>query len=167
MKTNKGITLVALIITIVTLLILATVSIEIVDNKIWHRADATAKEVNKQMEEQEMQEENLINTWEQQPGKLAKSATFERNRNNSKPIVTVTPSNITTTTAKIVATGVDNDGDTLSYALTINNKTYGPSQSGTWSLTGLVAGTKYDYTVKVSDGYDTVLEKGSIQTLYK
>jgi len=84
---------------------------------------------------------------------------------NNPPVVTVEVKDITESTATIVAIGNDEDGDLLKYTLSINEKVYGPSTKYTWDITELSEMTTYPYTVKVTDGYDTVEAIGEITTI--
>lgn len=70
---------------------------------------------------------------------------------NTNPEVTVAISNLTSTKVTITANGTDADGDQLTYTLTINGKTYGPSTTNTWNITGLTKATTYQYKVIVRD----------------
>ncbi len=168
MKTNnRGITLVAVIITLIMLLIITSVTVNIASDFIWSHMDKAIKDTNAQIKDERVQEETIQNNWEEQPGKVTKSETLGINAENNKPTLKVTATNITATTVTIVATGVDIDEDNLKYTLIINNKTFGPSENNTWDIKELTPGTTYNYTVKVTDGYDTVLIKGSIETASK
>jgi len=83
---------------------------------------------------------------------------------NTAPTLEVTVSDITSTTAKITATGGDVDGDSLQYTLEINGQTYGPSTTNSWEVTDLSVGKTYSYTVSVTDGYETVTKTGELTT---
>ena len=65
MKLNKGITLIALIITIIILLILAAISIDIaIDGKLFDRAQETVGEANNKLGEEQNRVDGLINEWD-------------------------------------------------------------------------------------------------------
>ena len=93
------------------------------------------------------------------------------NNINTAPTLSVSTSNITTTTANIMASSTDADYDALSATLVINGKTYtssgaiGTTITPLWQITGLSPLTTYEYTVTVTDGYETVTKTGSITTL--
>ena len=99
-------------------------------------------------------------------GVTGKFTTKEEIPANNPPELKAEVTDITTTTATIIATGTDKDGDTLKYTLEINEKTYGPSTTRQWTETGLKPTTTYDYKVTVTDekgGTDIV--KGEFTTL--
>ena len=93
------------------------------------------------------------------------------NNINTAPTLSVSTSNITTTTANIMASSTDADYDALSATLVINGKTYtssgaiGTTITPLWQITGLNPNTIYSYTVTVTDGYETVTKTGRITTL--
>lgn len=79
---------------------------------------------------------------------------------NKIPKITTKVKNITAQTATIEATGTDADGDTLTYTLKVNGKTYGPGANNSWNITGLTKQERYLYVVTVTDGTDTVEKNG-------
>lgn len=77
-KNDKGITLIALIITIIILMVLAGVSIGIaIDDDFTKKAKDTVDKTNERLEEQNNQQEDTKNAWDQLPGKIVKSSTSE------------------------------------------------------------------------------------------
>lgn len=75
-KNNNGITLVTLIITIAIILILFSVSIAIaIDSDFLGKAQKTVQDTSRKSEIQNKQEENMLDTWENIPGKIVKSGT--------------------------------------------------------------------------------------------
>ncbi len=79
---------------------------------------------------------------------------------NKIPKLTTKVTDITAETATITATGTDADGDTLTYTLEVNGKTYGPDTKNSWHITGLTEKTRYLYIVTVTDGTDSVEKNG-------
>ena len=100
-------------------------------------------------------------------GKTPITKTGEFTTLNTVPTVTIDTSNITVAGATITAEGEDADSDTLQYTLEINEKTYGPSETSKWDITGLSEGTKYEYKVTVTDGIDEVIKEGELETANK
>jgi len=86
----------------------------------------------------------------------------ETTKKNNKPTLNVT-SEPQPTTAKIIATGEDTDGDTLTYTLEINGTTQ-TNNTGTFNVLNLSEKTQYTYTVTVTDGYDEVTQTNSLTT---
>lgn len=75
-KNNHGITLVTLIITIVIILILLSVSIAVmIDSNFLDKAQTTVQDTSSKSEIEKKQEENMLDTWENIPGKIIKSGT--------------------------------------------------------------------------------------------
>ncbi len=85
-------------------------------------------------------------------------------KENTAPTLTTSVSNEKFTTATITATGTDADGDTLTYTLEVNGKTYGPDTKNSWDITGLTKGTTYNYEVRVTDGKETGSATGKVVT---
>lgn len=83
---------------------------------------------------------------------------------NTEPTLSVSVSNIKSTSATITANGSDADGDTLQYTLKINGKTYGPSTTRSWNVTDLTVNKTYSYTVEVTDGKVTITKTGNFTT---
>ena len=68
-KNNKGITLVALIITIIILLILTGVTTKIIlDSKFLDNAKSTVAKANNETENQITLENNTYDSWDEYPG---------------------------------------------------------------------------------------------------
>ena len=75
---NKGITLIALIITVILLIILSAVSIGVIINgDLFGRAKDTVGKANSQIEDSKDQEEQAISVWDELPGETVKSSTTE------------------------------------------------------------------------------------------
>ena len=65
MKSNKGITLVALIITVIILLILSAITIDIaIDGKLFDRSKETVSEANNKLGEEQNRVDSLVNEWD-------------------------------------------------------------------------------------------------------
>ena len=158
---NKGITLIALIITIILLAILTGVTIEGVDKNLINNARKVVDDANNKYESDQNTLKNTVNDWEDTESTSTKSNTSSI---NNAPTLTVTVKDITATTAQIVAVGVDEDGDTLNYEVSVNNQKYGPSLIGTFDIKSLNENTTYHYTATVTDGIDSTTVEGEFTT---
>ena len=75
-RNNRGLTLIALIITIIVLLILTAVSVKLViDKDILEDAQNTADKASQQYSNQEKKEEEAMTSWDEVPGGIIKSST--------------------------------------------------------------------------------------------
>lgn len=75
-ENEKGITLVALIITVIILIFLLRVSVDVfVDNDFLGEAKNVADSLQNQANIESNKEENIKNTWQDLPGKTVKSPT--------------------------------------------------------------------------------------------
>ena len=177
---QKGITLIALIITIVILLILATVTIDVaIDGKLFDTAkDAVDKTNDRVAEEQETIDE-LMNEWdklqentEENPntntGGENNNISGEGNNNeggggeiidNTPPIVTVTVGGTTTNSITVNVTARDNETGMVSepeYTYYIKEASAGTyeqkvtNKNSSYTYTGLTQGTTYDIKVEVN-----------------
>lgn len=158
---NKGVTLIALIITIILLVILTGVTIEVVDKNLINKARKVVDDANNKYESDQNILKNTVNDWEDTESTSTKSNTSSI---NNAPTLTVTVKDITATTAQIVAVGVDEDGDTLNYEVSVNNQKYGPSLIGTFDIKSLNENTTYHYIATVTDGIDSTTVEGEFTT---
>lgn len=158
---NKGITLIALIITIILLTILTGVTVEVVDKNLINKARKVVDDANNKYESDQNILKNTVNDWEGTESTSTKSNTSSI---NNAPTLTVTVKDITATTAQIVAVGVDKDGDTLNYEVSVNNQKYGPSLIGTFDIKSLNENTTYHYIATVTDGIDSTTVEGEFTT---
>ena len=179
-KKQKGITLIALIITIVILLILATITIDVaIDGKLFDTAkDAVDKTNDRVAEEQETIDE-LISQWDKLQGNSEENqntntggennnTSGEENNNtegggeiidNTPPIVTVTVQGTTTNSITVNVTARDNETGMVSqpqytyYIKETSTNTYEQkptNANSTYTYTGLTQGTTYDIKVEVN-----------------
>ena len=165
---EKGITIIALIITIVILLILAAVTIDIIiDGAVTEEAKGVVNKIedhDNTMAGIKDDVRNLIRPGDA-PASDEEGGGDSEPTENTAPTLSVAISSITETSATIKATGSDADGDTLNYTLVVNGTTYGPATTKSWTITGLTRNTTYPYTVTVTDGTVTVTKTGSFTTL--
>ena len=147
---NQGITLIALIITIIILLILSSVSIGvIIKGDFFNKAQDTVGKANSGTGNQNNQEENVKNVWDALPGKIIKSGTSEK----STIEIMVTTSNVTRTSFRVHAKGTNKNGDILTFVLKVGETIY-TEQTGEevyWDVTGLTPNTKYQFEVIARD----------------
>lgn len=147
---NQGITLIALIITIIILLILSSVSIGvIIKGDFFNKAQDTVGKANSGTENKKNQEENVKNVWDALPGKIIKSGTSEK----STIEIMVTTSNVTRTSFRVHAKGTNKNGDILTFVLKVGETIY-TEQTGeevSWDVTGLTPNTKYQFEVIARD----------------
>lgn len=147
---NQGITLIALIITIIILLILSSVSIGvIIKGDFFNKAQDTVGKANSGTENKKNQEENVKNVWDALPGKIIKSGTSEK----STIEIMVTTSNVTRTSFRVHAKGTNKNGDILTFVLKVGETIY-TEQTGEevyWDVTGLTPNTKYQFEVIARD----------------
>lgn len=163
-KTQKGITLIALIITIVIMLILVGVTIDIaIEGDFFGKAEETVVNANDQQSNLGEQGNEIKDIWDLLPGQII-SSTTKLDGSNGKYTVTVDVNDITISTATITAKVSNSDAETLYYTLNINGKSLGPSTTNEWDLTGLKEYTTYKFTVKVSDGNKTKSKTGVFTT---
>lgn len=147
---NKGITLIALIITVILLIILSAVSIGVIINgDLFGRAKDTVGKANSQIEDSKDKEEQAISVWDALPGKVVKS----RTKGESTIELSVVTSDVTTTSFRVHATGTNAYGDILTYALKVGKTTYEEKQGEEvyWDITGLTPATTYEFEVIARD----------------
>ena len=147
---NKGITLIALIITVILLIILSAVSIGVIINgDLFGRAKDTVGKANSQIEDSKDKEEQAISVWDALPGKVVKS----RTTGETTIELSVVTSNVTTKSFRVHVTGTNANGDILTYVLKVGKTTYEEKQGEEvyWDVTGLNPGTTYQFEVIAKD----------------
>ena len=147
---NKGITLIALIITVILLIILSAVSIGVmIKGDFFGRAKDTVGKANSQIEDSKDKEEQAISVWDALPGKVVKS----RTKGESTIELSVVTSDVTTTSFRVHATGTNENGDILTYVLKVGETTYEEKQGKEvyWDITGLTPATTYEFEVIAKD----------------
>ena len=179
-KKQKGITLIALIITIVILLILAAVTIDVaIDGKLFDTAKDAVDRTNDRVAEEQGTIDELMNEWdklqentEENPntntGGENNNTSGEGNNNtgdggeiidNTPPTVTVTVQGTTTNSITVNVTARDNETGMVSepqytyYIKETSTNTYQQKANNTnssYTYTGLTQGTKYDIKVEVN-----------------
>jgi len=120
-KNNRGITLIALIITVLILTILTVVSIGVIlSQDYFNKASDTVGQASSKVEQQKEQEENLKETWDDVPGRVVKSKT------NATTTIELTArvENITRTSFRIRVEGTNKDNEDLTFSLQIADRTY-------------------------------------------
>lgn len=154
-KNNKGITLVALIITIIILLILTGVTTKIIlDSKFLDNAKSTVAKANNETENQVTLENNTYDSWDEYPGQIIKG---DSGIPIPEPKVIIelygSTSNITTNSCRISATGTHNLNDTLTYSLKFETTAYDEKTGDDiyWDITGLTQNTKYKFEITATD----------------
>lgn len=163
-KSDKAITLIALIITVIILVIIAAVSVGVlIDNDFFNKAQDTVGRASSELENQKQQEANADEEWKNVPGKTVKSGT----KVESGIEFSVTTSDITRTSFKISAQGTNKYGDALTYTLIMTDKDWkenaiqeysdpikatGANEIVYWDLTGLTPNTTYYFKVIATDG---------------
>lgn len=154
-KNNKGITLVALIITIIILLILTGVTTKIIlDSKFLDNAKSTVAKANNETENQITLENNTYDSWDEYPGQIIKG---DSGIPIPEPKVIIelygSTSNITTNSCRISATGTHNLNDTLTYSLKFETTAYDEKTGDDiyWDITGLTQNTKYKFEITATD----------------
>ena len=179
-KKQKGITLIALIITIVILLILAAVTIDVaIDGKLFDTAKDAVDRTNDRVAEEQGTIDELMNEWdklqentEENPntntGGENNNISGEGNNNeggggeiidNTPPIVTVTVQGTTTNSITVNVTARDNETGMVSqpqytyYIKEASASTYEQkttNANSSYTYTGLTQGTTYDIKVEVN-----------------
>lgn len=173
MKKNRGITLIALVITIVVLVVLVAVSINVAfgDNGIFQKAKEASSATADQIDYESNRLPELMQAYiNENVGNIAGD-------NNSAPSdFSVTLSSKETNSITVIAKATDLDGEDLTYTLYTKTEdgtyeaknTLDATASGTevtLTATGLDQYTTYNYYVAVSDGKKTInSEEESVRT---
>ena len=179
-KKQKGITLIALIITIVILLILATITIDVaIDGKLFDTAKDAVDKTNDRISEEQETIDELMNEWDRLQGNSEdnpntntggenNNTSGEENNNtegggeivdNTPPTVTVTVQGTTTNSITVNVTAQDNETGMISapqYTYYIKEASTGLYQqkatnaNSNYTYTGLTQGTTYEIKVEVN-----------------
>ena len=192
-KKQKGITLIALIITIVILLILAAVTIDVaIDGKLFDTAKDAVDRTNDRVAEEQGTIDELMNEWdklqentEENPntntGGENNNISGEGNNNeggggeiidNTPPIVTVTAQGTTTNSITVNVTARDNETGMVSEpeytyyikeALASTYEQKTTNANSSYTYTGLTQGTTYDIKVEVNGDEEGNIGTGTTQ----
>lgn len=128
MKSNKGITLVALIITIIVLLILSAVSIDIaIDGKLFDKSQETVSEANNKLGEEQNRVDGLINEWDNLETGISGNTSGNEPEDTTPPTVEVEIERTTSNSITINVTATDNESGmietpTYTYYIKKSNK---------------------------------------------
>ena len=171
-KKQKGITLIALIITIVILLILATVTVDVaIDGKLFDTAKEAVDKTNDRVGEEQETIDELMNEWDKIQGNTEETPntnTGGENNNtgdggeiidNTPPTVTVAVEGTTTNSITVNVTARDNETGMISepqytyYIKEASTNTYeqkATNKNSSYTYTKLTQGTTYDIKVEVN-----------------
>ena len=160
MKENKGITLVALIITVIILLILSAITIDIaIDGKLFDRSKETVGEANNKLGEEQNRVDGLINEWDNLEIGISGNTSGNEPEDTTPPTVEVEIERTTSNSITINVTATDNESgmiDTPTYTYYIKKSTestYEEKSSNNTSshiFTDLTQETTYDIKVEVA-----------------
>ena len=173
-KQNHGITLVALVVTIIILSILAGITVQTLlgENSIISAAQNTAEKANQVMYTQQAEINKMVaemeewkTEWNQEAddnitgggsqGGLENTTTGETPDDTpdiTPPTVNIIVSNVTYTSITIEVQASDQSGlDTYKYYLDYEEEPRKTSKDNTYTYTNLIAGETYLLTVKVKD----------------
>ena len=150
---NKGITLIALVVTIVILIILATVSISVLfgENGLIKKAQEARDHQSNAIT---MEEEDLNRlTAEFTNAMEGGSGIPEPPTDTTGPTVNITVGTVTDTSIQIQVTATDESGlaESETYRFLLNEEEKGKNTTGEYTFSGLTAGTKYTIKVEVKD----------------
>ncbi len=192
-KKQKGITLIALIITIVILLILAAVTIDVaIDGKLFDTAKDSVDKTNDRVAEEQETIDELMNEWDKlqentednpntNTGGENNNTSGEGNNNtgdggeiidNTPPTVTVTVQGTTTNSITVNVTARDNETGMVSqpqYTYYIKEALAGTyeqkatNKNSSYTYTGLTQGTTYDIKVEVNGDEEGNIGIGTTQ----
>ena len=190
---QKGITLIALIITVIILLILAAVTIDVaIDGKLFDTAKDSVDKTNDRVAEEQETIDELMNEWDKlqentednpntNTGGENNNTSGEGNNNeggggeiidNTPPIVTVTVGGTTTNSITVNVTARDNETGMVSqpqytyYIKEASASTYEQkttNANSSYTYTGLTQGTKYDIKVEVNGDEEGNVGTGTTQ----
>ena len=160
MKSNKGITLVALIITVIILLILSAISIDIaIDGKLFDRSKETVSEANNKLGEEQNRVDSLVNEWDNLETGTSGNTSGNEPEDTTPPTVEVEIERTTSNSITINVTATDNESgmiETPTYTYYIKKSTesiYEEKASNNTSshiFTDLTQETTYDIKVEVA-----------------
>ena len=160
MKSNKGITLVALIITVIILLILSAITIDIaIDGKLFDRSKETVSEANNKLGEEQNRVDSLVNEWDNLETGTSGNTSGNEPEDTTPPTVEVEIERTTSNSITINVIATDNESgmiDTPTYTYYIKKSTestYEEKSSNNTSshiFTDLTQETTYDIKVEVA-----------------
>ena len=160
MKSNKGITLVALIITVIILLILSAITIDIaIDGKLFDKSQETVSEANNKLGEEQNRVDGLINEWDNLEIGISGNTSGNEPEDTTPPTVEVEIERTTSNSITINVIATDNESgmiDTPTYTYYIKKSTestYEEKSSNNTSshiFTDLTQETTYDIKVEVA-----------------
>ena len=192
-KKQKGITLIALIITIVILLILATITVDVaIDGKLFDTAKDAVDKTNDRVAEEQGTIDELMNEWDKlqentednpntNTGGENNTTSGEENNNtggggeiidNTPPIVTVTVGGRASNSITVNVIARDNETGMVSepeYTYYIKEASAGTyeqkvtSKNSSYTYTGLTQGTTYDIKVEVNGDEEGNIGTGTTQ----
>ena len=128
MKSNKGITLVALIITVIILLILSAITIDIaIDGKLFDRSKETVSEANNKLGEEQNRVDSLVNEWDNLETGTSGNTSGNEPEDTTPPTVEVEIERTTSNSITINVTATDNESGmietpTYTYYIKKSNK---------------------------------------------
>ena len=152
-KKQKGITLIALIITIVILLILAAVTIDVaIDGKLFDTAKDAVDRTNDRVSQAQAEIDEIMSEWEKLEGNGTGGEIPDTTPPEGEIIINqVTKESITITVkARDLESGLAESG-TFAYYLNTESTARSTGTSNTYTYTNLAGGTQYTIKVIVKD----------------
>ena len=159
MKSNKGITLVALIITVIILLILSAITIDIaIDGKLFDRSKETVSEANNKLGEEQNRVDSLVNEWDNLETGTSGNTSGNEPEDTTPPTVEVEIERTTSNSITINVTATDNESgmiDSPTYTYYIKKSTENTyeekarNNTSSHIFTDLMQETTYDIKVEV------------------
>lgn len=149
-KKERGITLIALVITIIILMILATVSINVVSGEggLIYRA----QEAKRLTEQAEQEEKKTINSIIEKYTNIMTGDTSQKD--TTSPTVNIEVGTITESSIQIIVNAQDDESGLATkgtYKYYINNELKATLEENSYTFSGLNAGTTYAIKVVVTD----------------
>ena len=162
-KNEKGITLVALVITIVILIILATVTINVAfgDGGLIDQAKLAAEKTANSIYDEEASIANLTAYLAENTGGIVPPKEPEIPADTTPPTVEITVGETTENSITITVNATDDSGEIGTYKYYLNGTLKDTLTSNSYTFTGLTAGT--EYTIKV-EAYDKAGNMGEKST---
>ena len=160
-KSEQGITLVALVITVIIIIILSTVTISFVfgENGLITRAEQ-AKDFY--ANDTKYTEGSMTNVESYLEGILAGTGTSGEGEETPEPEVPLSITNITTSSISVTVTATPGTAEIVSYTYSITGKSPVTTTDASYTFTGLTANTTYDIQITVTDKAGKT-SQGSIQ----
>ena len=151
MKKSRGITLVALIITVIILLILAAISIDIaIDGKLFDGSKETVSQANNKLGEEQNRVDSLINEWDNLETGISGNTSGNEPEDTTPPTVEIEIKGKTSNSIAINVTARDNESgmvETPTYTYYIKKSTESTYEekasngSASYTFTGLTQET--------------------------